>query len=177
MRLPSRNKNTNIGWVLKIANRGINESSNTVSAILIWPAATRQSWHYPPRLESVSSGGEPRQFGNIEVDNYSSIISSSTVTFAVIIKVQSFFDVISPRISEPSKRQVQLRTDWSRDVNVSESSFLILQTINEVPNFVVFGNIFCVSVILVNEPEYRSRYGEQVTGWATLASFFDSRQG
>jgi len=43
-------KNTNIGWVLKIANRGINESSNTVSAILIWPAATRQSWHYPPRL-------------------------------------------------------------------------------------------------------------------------------
>jgi hypothetical protein len=88
---------------MKIANRGINGSSNTVSAILIWPAAKRQSWHYLPQLESVSSGGEPRQFGNIEVDNYSSIISYSTVTFTVITKVQSFFGGMRQRISVPSK--------------------------------------------------------------------------
>jgi hypothetical protein len=45
-------------------------SANMVCAILIWPAATRQSWHNPPQLRRVSSGGLPRQFGNIEVDNY-----------------------------------------------------------------------------------------------------------
>jgi hypothetical protein len=109
LRIPSWHINKNTGWALKIANRGINGSSNTVSAILIWPAATRQSWHYPPQLESVSSGGEPRQFGNIEVDNYSSIIRSSTVTFAIIIKVQSFLDGLRQRISVSSRRQLQLR--------------------------------------------------------------------
>lgn len=86
------------------------------------------------------------------------------MTFAIIIKVQSFFDVIRPRISQPSKRQVQLQKVRGRDVNVSETSLLILQTIN-----VIFGNIFCVIILAltfneeihkVNKPEYRSRYSE-----------------
>jgi hypothetical protein len=71
--------------VLKIPKCKLNGSSNIVSAILIWPVATRQSWHNLPQLGRVSSGGVPCQFGNIEADNYWSTIRSSTVTFAAVI--------------------------------------------------------------------------------------------
>jgi hypothetical protein len=88
IRLQIRNKHKYVPLcVLNIAKCRLTRSSNIVRTILIWPVATRQSWHSLPQLGRMSSGGVPRQFGNIEVDHCWSTKRSSTVTFAVITKV------------------------------------------------------------------------------------------